>query len=169
MEFKSIDPWRGSDITFTAQRWARNSCPYVSIVHLSFEGNYRDGSSGAPDAHYMVGIRSIVQGAWYPSAMILDLSKLSYDWGDEMDLLIPSDGDRDAVIVGDQCSNALATLMFGIDTRKSITDAANYFDNFASALAYVANYQLERWNKSELRLDLSQAKLLSLEDLLNDR
>lgn len=48
---------------------------------VQFRGKYRYGGLGNPDARYMRGV--ILQGCetWEPWNLIVDLSRLSYEWG----------------------------------------------------------------------------------------
>ena len=78
MKFDAIDLSKNGNISFSLRRWARNKQPFLSIVHVAFSGDYRSGSSGAPDAHYIDGIVRTVDAVWSPSAMILDLRDLDY-------------------------------------------------------------------------------------------
>jgi hypothetical protein len=77
---------------------------------------------------------------WNPAGVVLDLSELHYDWGDEMDLLLDVASDRSvksAVVVGPACARAIATLMWGVDTKRPATEAENIFDNVEEAWQYV--------------------------------
>ena len=80
MKFEPVDYKRDSNITFTMRRWARKARPYITVVQAVFSGNYRDGSAGAADAHLINGAINTINGAWFPSAMILDFSDLVYEW-----------------------------------------------------------------------------------------
>ena len=166
MNFDPIDLHHGSNITYTIRRWARETRPFISIVHLAFIGTYRSGSAGAPDAHYMSGILAIVDGVWRPSAIILDLSSLAYEWGDDMEILLPSDGGENAVIVGAGSRRALSTLSWGVDTTHDITELPNFFDSFDAAHRYVAERKVESWTASIDRSNPSeQDELITLADL----
>jgi hypothetical protein len=165
MKFEPVDYKRDSNITFALRRWARESRPYITVVHVAFSGNYRDGSAGAPDAHHINGVINTISGAWYPSAMIIDFSDLTYEWGDEMSMFIPTPDDTNALVVGDKCRRALTTLC----TREPDGDIANInsvFDNFDDACSYVAKKQVESWNNSIRRSStFDESELISLEHL----
>jgi hypothetical protein len=102
--------------------------------------DYRDGSEGAPDAHFMCGLTEIALEIWRPAALVLDLSELQYDWGDEMDLVL-SVGQRQhvpsAVVIGPGCSRAIATLFWGTDTSRLATEAENIFTDLDAAWKHV--------------------------------
>ena len=165
MQFEPVDYKRGSDITFELRRWARNSKPFISVVHVAFTGNYRDGSAGAPDAHLMDGVIKTIKGAWRPSAMIIDFSDLVYDWGDEMDMFIPIEDDTDALVVGDKCRRALTTLC-SCEPDADITDINSVFDNLDEACKYVAEKQVESWNNTICRgAVFDESELISLKHM----
>jgi hypothetical protein len=87
------------------------------FVVVTFTGRYRDGSAGAPDATFIASIMEAVQRAWYTDSLIIDLSGLAYNWGDEMDwihdigIFHPSPCKKPlAIIVGHECRDALQSL-----------------------------------------------------------
>src|SRR5215468_9652310 len=110
MKFAAVDLTKGGNISYSIRRWARDKRPFVSIIHLAFAGDYRSGSGGAPDAHYIGGMTRTVHEVWSPSAMILDLRELSYEWGDEMDLVLQSRINISAILVSPKCEPAISTL-----------------------------------------------------------
>lgn len=118
---------------FQLETTGGNQFRYTLIAR--FIGEYRDGSAGAPDAAFIIGMVKMAVQIWRPAALVLDLSELRYDWGDEMDwLLPPSVGCRKtAVVVGPGCARAIATLMWGVNTHKSATEAEFIFDNVEAA------------------------------------
>jgi hypothetical protein len=60
------------------------------VLVVVFEGTYRRGSLGNLDAGYACG--QILAGiyTWNPKALVLDLRGLSYEWGDQMSLVLLS-------------------------------------------------------------------------------
>ena len=87
------------------------------FVYVAFSGQYRDGAEGAPDATFIVSIMEAVQRAWYTDCLIIDLTELVYDWGDNMAWVygIGWSGQTRchkpmAIIVSDKCRKALRTL-----------------------------------------------------------
>jgi len=74
---------------------------------------------------------------WRPSAMILDLRELRYDWGDEMDLVLPPPIDISAVVVSSKCERAISTLWYGLDTKKSVLEESRFFDALDPAIDYL--------------------------------
>src|SRR5262245_36579816 len=113
MKFTAVDLTRGGNISYSIQRWARDKKPFLSVIHLAFAGEYRSGHAGAPDAHYIEGIVRTVHEIWRPSALILDLRELSYEWGDEMDLVLQPPTDISAIVVSPKCEPAISTLCYG--------------------------------------------------------
>tara|TARA_B110000037_G_scaffold19640_1_gene21042 strand:+ start:18164 stop:18400 length:237 start_codon:yes stop_codon:yes gene_type:complete len=61
---------------------------------------------------------------------IIDISNVTYEWGDDMELLLDiSDRKSSVMIVGDKNRRALSTLLFGTDTERDIVDNKFFFDN----------------------------------------
>ena len=126
------------DCEFFLETTGKNRFSYTLIA--KFRGRYRDGSAGAPDAAFIRGLTHTAIEVWRPAAVVLDLSELHYEWGDEMDLLFDVGADqhvKSAIVVGPDCTKAIATLMWGVDTTRPATEAENIFDNLEEAWAYV--------------------------------
>ena len=111
----------------------RNSFCYTLIA--KFIGDYRDGSAGKPDLQFMAGLARMAVAIWHPAAVVLDLSELRYEWGDDMDeLLSPTfAGKKAAVVVGPKCARAIATLLWGISTQKAAAEADFIFETVEQA------------------------------------
>lgn len=109
--------------------------PFRHTLIARFIGEYRDGSSGHPDAVFIAGMLRMAVELWRPAGVVLDLSDLRYQWGDEMHWLLPPDvhGRKIAVVVGPKCARAIATLLWGINTTKEATEADFIFDNVVAA------------------------------------
>lgn len=106
-----------SDIKFTAALAPHERVSSSEFLLVAFTGVYRDGSAGAPDATFIAAIMEAAQRAWYTDSVIIDLSGLAYHWGDEMDWIHDVGYDYGsrchkplAIIVGDDCRDALKTL-----------------------------------------------------------
>ena len=104
-----------------------------------FTGAYADGGSGRADAAYILGVVSTAMEIWNSASLVLDLSGLKYEWGDEMRWLLPPNvhGRPAAVVVGPGCTPAVATLLFGLNTSRSATEAECVFADLDEAIAYV--------------------------------
>jgi hypothetical protein len=117
--------------------------PHVQVEVLliaKFRGRYRYGSAGAPDAAFIAGLTQTALEVWNAAAVVLDLSEVSYEWGDEMDLLFDvgaSRGAKSAIVVGPACARAIATLMWGTETTRLATEAEKIFDTVEEAWRYV--------------------------------
>ncbi|ULU23190.1 hypothetical protein [Dyella terrae] len=114
--------------------------PYRSNRSLivSFSGRYRDGSAGDPDAAFMKGIIGVASGIWWHKSLVIDVSKLTYEWGDMIEVALDPPGSRPiAIVVGPGCAGALATLWFGLDSERQATEQAGVFDHLDAALAYL--------------------------------
>jgi len=117
---------------FQLETSGRNSFCYTLIA--KFIGEYRDGSAGRPDVDFIVGMTNLAVAMWHPAALVLDLSDLRYEWGDEMSwLLPPSVTCKAAVVVGPKCARAIATVMWGLDTQKQATEADFIFETVEAA------------------------------------
>ena len=108
----------------------------VPLLIARVQGEYRDGSAGAPDAAYISGLCRTAIELWNARAVLLDLSQLSYEWGDEFDNLYNLDVPL-AVVVGEKCRRAMSTLEFGVDTDKDITEVEYFFEEEGPALKWL--------------------------------
>ena len=117
MKLNSVSFESLSAITYSVSLPPHQQYSSPEFVHVSFSGQYRNGSVGAPDATFIVAIMEAVQRAWYTECMILDFSDLSYQWGDNMEWVydIGWSGHTRchkplAIIVSDKCREALRSL-----------------------------------------------------------
>jgi hypothetical protein len=167
VKFNAVDLTKDGNISYSIRRWARKKQPFLSIIHLAFAGDYRTGSGGAPDAHYIEGLTRTVHEIWRPSAMILDLRDLNYEWGDEMDLVLQPPTDISAIVVSPKCEPAISTLCLGLDTTKSVLDEARFFDALEPAIDYVSRALVADWNAKvqENPSWFNEAYLITVEEL----
>ena len=106
----------------------------IDILVISFHGAYRDGSAGSPDAGLIKGIVKTGVSVFDPFSLLIDLSDLEYNWGDNLDLSFEeAEPTRTVVLVGEKCRRAMSTLYYGINTEKDIVDNEFFFDNFDKA------------------------------------
>lgn len=82
------------------------------ILRIIYNGKYRSGSAGRPDATYMRATAAAGVAAFDPDAVIFDFSKFSYTWGDELDTVYDTAA-RYALLVGPHCREAIRTLELG--------------------------------------------------------
>lgn len=54
------------------------------VLVISFSGIYRYGSQGEPDSRLMESVVAGARIAFCPEAIVLDLSQLDYQWGDDL-------------------------------------------------------------------------------------
>jgi hypothetical protein len=154
MSFHDVTFSDASPINFSfSYKERERGVAYSNVLVASFDGEYRPGSAGAPDAMLIRGITQAAVTVWSPAGLVLDLRKLHYEWGDEMDMLLgPPDGLEipTAVVGSELCLPAIATLMFGVNTTKRATEQEGVFDALDAALAYVeAQLKEERVALSE--------------------
>jgi hypothetical protein len=90
----------------------------LNTLIVVFEGEYRYGSAGNPDAQFMTAIIKAGLAAWDPPALILDLQQLYYAWGDLMVEVLCSGQDLllnqpvpTAVVVSDRNVQGLTSLV----------------------------------------------------------
>lgn len=117
---------------------------YLEIMILKFIGVYGFGSSGNSDAIFMRAIGEAVIEAWQPAGLIIDLSELSYEWGDQLEnvFFIGSDKYRNipfpnALIVGENSEEAVRTLILGINSTEGINEIGWVFKDVSSAWNYI--------------------------------
>ncbi|MHA2203020.1 MAG: hypothetical protein ACW991_04970 [Candidatus Hodarchaeales archaeon] len=117
--------------------------PTTLIMH--FIGEYRYGSAGNPDARHLIDIIKTAIGTWPPDSLIIDLSKLNYEWGDYIEGVLDfANYLPTAFIVGSKCREGLSMLVFGIYTKKDVTEAEDFFENILEAFEYLQKtYQNE--------------------------
>jgi hypothetical protein len=124
--------WGSAPLSFAAFRNDRGTL----VIRLS--GVYPDGSSGSGYFDQMVRTCREQCGKVSARALVVDLSDLTYRWGDEMgniyciDRKVPQ-----ATVVSDKNRRALSTLDFGMETERDITDLDDVFDSIDAAILYV--------------------------------
>jgi len=114
----------------------------VDILIISFHGTYRDGAAGSPDAGLIKGIVTTGISVFDPFSLLIDLSDLKYDWGDNLGLYFAeAESTTTVVLVGEKCRRAMSTLAFGLGTDKDIVDNEFFFDIYEKALEKLINKQ----------------------------
>ncbi|MCL9806561.1 hypothetical protein NAT51_13580 [Flavobacterium amniphilum] len=107
----------------------------TDILLVRFNGEYRPGSMGKPDLGYMAGMVKLGINVWDPFKVAIDIQNVTYEWGDDMELLFDApDHLKTVVIVGENNRRAISTLMLGIDTEEDIVDNKFFFDDFEAAI-----------------------------------
>lgn len=110
------------------------------ILVIHFVGKYRVGSEGNPDASFMFAMGNAGVEAFDPHAVILDMSQLSYEWGDMLDCAFDIGSQQhlpSSVIVGPHCREAIGTLCFGIHSEEDACQHEEIFDTLEDAWKYV--------------------------------
>lgn len=147
MPFAPIDLTKSGNIRYSLQRLARDARPFLSIIHLAFSGNYRNGSAGGPDARYIRGVVGITNNVWRPSGIILDLSDLTYEWGDEMGDVVEAPSNHPfAIVVSPLCEPAISSLCCASTPSKTVLDREQFFDSFEAALHYLRQQIVHEWH-----------------------
>jgi hypothetical protein len=108
----------------------------IDILIISFNGAYRDGSTGSADAGLISGIVATGVSVFDPFSLLIDFTDLEYNWGDNFNLSFEDANSTSTVIlVGDKCRRGMSTLAYGTGTDKDIVDNDFFFDNFDKAIA----------------------------------
>ncbi|MBK8975658.1 MAG: hypothetical protein IPM29_07010 [Planctomycetes bacterium] len=82
-DLTEVDPFGGSSIRYRISTWGDDiEDEWVTVAVVSFAGTYRPGSAGTPDAALMVAVLGASLAHCHPDAVIIDLSDLTYSWGD---------------------------------------------------------------------------------------
>ncbi len=138
-----------SDIKVNYYLGASDVFNYKEVLMIKYSGKYEFGSTGNSDATYMSAMGKAAIEAWEPSAVIIELQELEYEWGDRLDIIfnIGSDKYADepfpvAVIVGSGCEEALRTLLLGTHSKEPIDSIEWVFKDFDTAWKYI-NKQLK--------------------------
>ena len=114
---------------------------YRDVLIVKFIGTYAIGHAGSPDATYMQAMVRVGEMCFHPSAVVLDLSELSYQWGDDMEGVFGPDCPHAvavrAVVVGPPSREAIGTLLFGVHSTTPATEHEGFFEDVDAAVAYV--------------------------------
>lgn len=114
---------------------------YKKIGYFKAFGEYKVGSSGNSDARHICGMMAYGQERFPNRFWILDLSELSYEWGDEMDMVLDFEAldgiDSVAVVYGSKCIEAVATLG-GMDRKpEDLLSEEGNFNNLEEAYEFL--------------------------------
>ena len=141
---KELNPSDLSEIKVQYLQGSSRITNYFDILTIKYSGKYRIGSAGNGDAQYMYAKGEYGLNCFRPSAVILDLSEIEYEWGDMMDLVFDIGSNQYvnaefpiALIIGEKCSEAIGTLIHGIDSKELATTEEWIFDNFELAWTFV--------------------------------
>lgn len=69
------------------QAWVEEGPDLASVLVLRVEGVYGHGSLGNPDARYLLAILGVVRALEAPDAILVDLGRVDYRWGDALLML----------------------------------------------------------------------------------
>ncbi|WP_276918974.1 hypothetical protein [Aneurinibacillus aneurinilyticus] len=133
-----------SDIDVDIYTFDSKKLRYGEIMLITFKGYYRTGSAGNSDAMYMRTMGEAALIAWEPSGAILDMSQLTYKWGDKLEIVFDT-GARyfydepfpTAVVVGPNCEEAVRTLLLGMDSKEPIESVEWVFKDLEAACNYI--------------------------------
>lgn len=117
---------------------------FDQVLVAAFAGQYRDGSSGNSDATYMHGLLSLACQLWPHRGLVIDLSGLSYEFGDQILMVLAHPfGFPSALVVGPGCEAALATLITEECPATPVADLEWVFDTVDDAVNHVARQEPE--------------------------
>jgi hypothetical protein len=132
--------------------------PHLAILVIRYTGIYPPGSAGNSDAQYMEAMARAGVAAFEPWGVIHDLSELTYEWGDRLNMVFigPEDNTKEgelieaifgtsnphlagqaAVVVGPQCEEAVRTLFLGEDSQEPIEKVGYVFRHLERAWDFV--------------------------------
>ena len=129
-----------SQVTYELMLERADTNLYHGTLVVKFTGTYRDGSTGNADAEFMRGITKTAIGLWQPASVVLDLSELKYEWGDQMLEVIGAGGEQGktvAVVVGVDCRRAVYSLIRAFDSTPPAAGFESIFDSLEDALEFV--------------------------------
>lgn len=133
-----------SNIQYEVHTGTSRVVNYLEIMILKFIGDYGYGSAGNSDATYMSAIGKAVLEAWEPGGLIIDLSDLSYEWGDRIESIFFVGEEKYldtpfpvALIVGRRSEEAIRTLIVGLESNKTIEEIGWVFKDLNSAWEYI--------------------------------
>jgi hypothetical protein len=126
---------------------------------VQYIGTYPIGSAGNDDAQFMSAMARAGLVAFAPAGVIHDLSQLTYEWGDRLEMLFsigldaPTKGtelveylfgkqpkaEQPAVVIGASCEEAVRTLLLGEDSTAPIDEISWVFRELESAWFFIEN------------------------------
>lgn len=119
----------GMTCEYSILKWKNKNL--VDLLCIKFKGEYRPGSQGKSELGFMTGHFELGRAVWKPFKIIIDISEVIYEWGDDMEILLNiSESKSSVMIIGEKNRRALSTLIYGRETKKDIVDNKFYFDNF---------------------------------------
>lgn len=99
----------------------RSSDPRPILV-IAFSGCYRHGSQGTSDAGYMAGVVALGCEVWEHQSLIIDLTQLSYRWGNDFGTGLGHPGEQPCVIVLGPQARAAESIGYRIDHQRVFED-----------------------------------------------
>ena len=141
-ELKLSDLTSSVDVKFLRGESTIN--PAYDILVVKFSGHYPDGSAGNASARFMYAMGNAALSAWDPSAVIIDLVDLHYQWGDMLEMVFSVGANRYvdapfpmAALVGPHCSEAIRTLLHGINSKESLNSIPWVHESLDGAWTYL--------------------------------
>jgi hypothetical protein len=113
------------------------------ILVIAFTGEYRPGSAGNADAHFMHGAAFAGVEASNPSAVIFDFRALKYVWGDMLEMVYnaapenPNVGQTFSVVVGESSKEAVRSLELGEFSTEPITSIPWLHESLGAAYDFL--------------------------------
>lgn len=109
------------------------------LLCVEFSGTYRSTPEGAHDASYMTATLREGARCWQPMGLIVDLSRLEYEAGDDLETVLQYGHEtalRTAFVVSPACAQGIAALIFGINTCQRAHDHDEFFETLEGAREY---------------------------------
>jgi hypothetical protein len=120
------------------------------IILIKFIGNYRNGSKGNLDAKFLCANIEFAKEYFKPNGIILDLTELKYEWGDELEKAFGAGKYiAFAVLISDLNKKAIGTLVNFGNENIPATDKEYIYDSFNTAWKYLTLKIPELMEQSE--------------------
>jgi hypothetical protein len=136
LDLKQVTLESLSEIRYSFKTENHPAKPYAKrVLVIGFEG--RCGNT--PDATFMRSMGDAGVRAFNPHATIIDLSALTYEWGDEMASVFGIGGDAKptAIVVGEKCRKAIESLCLFMNPKQDASRREWVFDTFDDAWWHV--------------------------------
>ena len=105
---------------------------YADCLVVAFDGEAGNSHEHCGTFAYMEAMIAAGIAAWCPSAVVLDLTKLTYEWGDEMGRVLGTIPLPTTVLISARNREGLTSLV----EAEMLDKASDWlFDSFAEALA----------------------------------
>jgi hypothetical protein len=135
-EMPSITPLALGDLSTARCAFAECQLPsdqFACCLIVSFDGEAGNSHQHCGTFTFMTAMIAAGLAAWVPSALILDLTKLTYEWGDDMARVLAESGDLPTTVVISEVNREGLTSL--VEAEMSAKASEWLFDSLLEALA----------------------------------